>query len=48
MDATRLLTNRRFVMMGYRVEMEDGKRLDFEPLPYNVSRRQRFDFGGAS
>ena len=46
-DTTRVLTNRRFVMMGYRVEMADGKRLEFEPLPYNVNRLQRFEFGGA-
>ena len=46
-DATRVLTNRRFVMMGYRVELADGKRLEFEPLPYNVNNRQRFELSGA-
>ncbi len=47
MDATRLWTNRRFVMMGYRVELIDGKRFKFDPLPYIVDRSQQFEFGGA-
>ncbi len=46
-DNTRVLTNRRFVMMGYRVELDDGKCLEFEPLPYIVNRPQRFELGGA-
>lgn len=44
---SRIVTNRRFLLMGYRMELDDGKCLQFEPLPCNVTRDQRFELGGA-
>lgn len=46
-DATRVSTNRRYLMIGYRVELADRKSLEFEPRPYLINRLQQFDFGGA-
>lgn len=45
-ETSRFVTNRRFLLVGYRAELDDGKCLEFEPLPWNVSREQRFEFGG--
>lgn len=44
---TRFVTNRRFFLMGYQVELDDGTSLPFTPRPWNVNREQCFEFGGA-
>ncbi|MEA2711050.1 MAG: hypothetical protein QOF78_3651 [Phycisphaerales bacterium] len=42
----RLITNRRFFMVGYTVAQHDGPTMKFRPIGNNVTRSQRFEFGG--
>lgn len=46
-DAARLVTNRRFLMMGYRLELPGGECLEFDAGPYVVRHLHRFELGGA-